>query len=373
MKVLLACEYPSLNGGENSLLAILPLIQAKGVQAIAAVPQTGELAKAFENLGVPTYDFDLSRYKGHDKHVAKGQRLAEIVVESKADLVHANSLSCGRASGLVGEQLGIPSLAHLRDIIRLSKSAISDIARNSTLIAVSQATKDWYVNLGVPAEQIEVVHNGVDGQIFQPDLECESVRHEFGLEANSQIVLSVGQIGIRKGVDTLIEAAKVVVSRLPRVRFFIVGERHSTKAEAIEYEKRLHNAAQSELLRGKVRFLGRRADIPRLMAATTVFVHSARQEPLGRVLLEAAATGCCVLATDVGGTNEIFPPGSRTAQVVPPDDPLNLAKNLVSLLENSEERKQLGDNARERMLQEFTLEKSATAILEKYSQSLQRR
>lgn len=370
MKVLLACEYPSLNGGENSLLSILPTLQKNGVQPVVAVPERGDLADAFRALGIATYDFDLSLCVGQDKHLVKRRRLAEIVAETKAEILHANSLSCGRASGYVGQQLQVPTVAHLRDIIRLSKTAVADIARNTTLIAVSKATKLWYESLGVPDSQIDVIHNGVDGELFHPDEEVESLRHELRLEPTTAMVLSVGQIGYRKGWDILLEAAKYVVGSLADVCFVVVGERHSTKQEAIEYERALREAAESGILRGKVRFLGRRDDIPKLMAASTVFVHAARQEPLGRVLLESAACGCCVLATAVGGTTEIFPPDSQSARVVEPDEPRKMARQLISLLKNPAERTILGGNARTRMLNNFTIRGSAEALLEVYARVL---
>ena len=63
-------------------------------------------------------------------------------------------------------------------------------------------------------------------------------------------------------------------------------------------------------------------------------MHPARQEPLGRVLLEAAAAGVAVVATDVGGTPEIFPPDSESARLVPPDDAAALAAAMLELLDD---------------------------------------
>ena len=71
-------------------------------------------------------------------------------------------------------------------------------------------------------------------------------------------------------------------------------------------------------------------------------MHPARQEPLGRVLLEAAAAGVAVVATDVGGTREIFPPEADAARLVPPDDADALAAAMLELLGNRELRGRLG-------------------------------
>ena len=96
----------------------------------------------------------------------------------------------------------------------------------------------------------------------------------------------------------------------------MIGTRTSTKQEAIDFEVALHARTRLARLHGRVHFLGTRSDIPRLFGEVTVLIHAARQEPLGRVMLEAAASGVPVVATDVGGTREIFPTGCGAALLV---------------------------------------------------------
>ena len=91
------------------------------------------------------------------------------------------------------------------------------------------------------------------------------------------------------------------------MHWLIVGERTSNKDESRNFESGLRSTAAQPPLAGRVHFLGSIADVPRLMTECVLLVHAARQEPLGRVLLEAAASGLAVVATDVGGTREIFP------------------------------------------------------------------
>ena len=123
----------------------------------------------------------------------------------------------------------------------------------------------------------------------------------------------------------------------------IVGQRYSQKQEALEYERQVHAAADSGPLRGRVHFLGVRNDVDRLLNEFTLLAHPARQEPLGRVLLEAAAAGVPVVATDVGGTREIFPAETASACLVPPDDPAALAAAIVAAAEGR--RSARGDRA----------------------------
>jgi len=129
----------------------------------------------------------------------------------------------------------------------------------------------------------------------------------------------------------------------------------------------LHTIADTSL-RGRVHFLGVRNDIEQLLGELTLLVHPARQEPLGRVLLEAAASGAAIIATDVGGTAEIFPTKSDAARLVLPDDPQILADAMQSLWGDAAECKRLGDAARQRAEEQFDICTAVAMLLRHYGE-----
>jgi glycosyltransferase involved in cell wall biosynthesis len=104
-----------------------------------------------------------------------------------------------------------------------------------------------------------------------------------------------------------------------------------------------------------------------LLNELTILVHPSRQEPLGRVLLEAAAAGAPIIATNVGGTAEIFPPNSEAAILVPPNDPAAIAAAMEELLQDAEKRGQLRQAARRRAEQAFDLQTAVENLLSHYS------
>ena len=104
----------------------------------------------------------------------------------------------------------------------------------------------------------------------------------------------------------------------------------------------------------------------------SILAHAARQEPLGRVLLEAAACGRPVVATDVGGTREIFPDEQSAAIIVPPDDPQCLANGLLALLGDDALRESLARSARRRAEQAFDARDAATTLAAHYRAVLER-
>ena len=107
-------------------------------------------------------------------------------------------------------------------------------------------------------------------------------------------------------------------------------------------------------------------DVAWLLGEMALLVHPARQEPLSRVLLEAAASGLPVIATDVGGTREIFPPGSHAARLIPPDDPPALAAAVEQLAGDAASRARLGTAARRRAEDAFDARTAGAALIEHY-------
>jgi glycosyltransferase involved in cell wall biosynthesis len=241
---------------------------------------------------------------------------------------------------------------------------VADLNCHRRLLAVSAATREFHVAHGLDAEKTHVLYNGVDLEQFRPRPPTGYLHRELGIPADSRLVGNIGQIGLRKGQLLFLIGAGWVADRWPPLHFLIVGERNSDKEESKNYENGLRQSATSRLA-GRVHFLGRRNDIPLLLNELTMLVHTARQEPLGRVLLEAAASGVAVVATDVGGTREIFPPGADAARLVPPDDPARLAAAL-DLLGNRELLRRLGTAARRCAEERFDIRKNVGELIRHY-------
>ncbi|REJ93972.1 MAG: glycosyltransferase family 1 protein [Planctomycetota bacterium] len=378
IRLLVVFEYPTLNGGERSWLASLDDSRRAGFEVAAAAPSRGPLADELGRREVPIWPFDVFDESGgrHDL-AALRDSLAQIVARHETQLLHANSLSTARLAGPVARELGVASLGHLRDILKLRAAAIADLNCHPRLLAVSQATRDFHVAQGLDAARVEVCHNGVDLEAFRPRDACGYLHEELKIPVAAPLVGSVGQVGLRKGFDVLLEAARRVLgegagggSPGAAPHFLIVGARHSQKDESRQFEHDLHDAAAAPPLAGHVHFLGWRDDLPRLLPELTLLVHPARQEPLGRVLLEAAAAGCPMVAADVGGTREIFPQEAEAALLVPPDAPHELAAAITRLLRDPALRDRLATAARRRIGDAFDHRRAAAGLIEHYRQAL---
>jgi glycosyltransferase involved in cell wall biosynthesis len=370
-RLLLLCEYPTLLGGERSMLATLPAVSSAGFDVQVAAPPDGPLTDALSKCGVSRVDWRVADERGTRWPLPElRENLLRLIERTQPDLVHANSLSMARVSGPVVATADAPSIGHLRDIVKLSEQVIADINCHRRLIAVSRATRDSHVVQGIDAKKCIAIHNGVDLNAFQPRPATKYLHRELGLPASARLVATIGQIGLRKGMDVVLAAALQVVDQLPGVHWLVVGKRTSEKDESIEFERLLHELAAEPLLAGRVHFLGQRDDVAELMNECTILVHAARQEPLARVLLEAAASGVPIIATEVGGTREIFPSEAEGAVLVASDRRDALAQAMVALCRDDTRREALGCAARYRAEAAFDVCAASAKLIEEYYATL---
>ncbi len=358
--ITVVCEYGTRNGGERSLLAVLDNLPPETVAVSVLAPPQGRLAEELAARGIEHCPLTLHAAGRRVPPDEACRRLEAGIRFTRPDRVHANSLSMGRLTGAIAARLDAPCSAHLRDIISLSRAAVADLNQNQRLIAVSHATRDFHVGQGLAAERIQVIPNGVDCERFQPRPASGWLRRELGLPPAALLVATIGQIGLRKGQDVLAEAAVLNARRLPQAHYVVIGERNSSKAESIAFDRQLGARFSDAGLGDRLHRLGYRTDVERLLNELDLLVHPARQEPLGRVLLEAAACGVPIVATRVGGTPEILDDAS--ALLVPPDDAAALADAIVRLANDASLRRELAANARRRAVSSFNIRDRAAEL-----------
>ena len=378
--ILIIGEYGVLNGGERSFLTVAEHLIARGWSYVAAVPSDSDFESALQKIGV--------RNVGFTTHMEDGTRLsqtelrdqiANLVQTVQPCLLHANSLSMSRLVGPL--DVGVPSVGYLRDILKLSKKAMADINQNDRIVAVSDATAQWHVAHGLDADRVVTIYNGVDTEIFCPLEACgtskthtvetataavERLRSEFGFSADDRVLLYVGQIGMRKGISDLAEIFLRAVQEAPELKLLIVGERHSTKAEAIQYERDIREQLDGSSFGESVKWLGRREDVADLMRLADILLHPARQEPLGRVLLEASASALPIVTTSVGGSPEILTGALSSKNLFSVGDNEKIAQRITQLSSDDDLRRQIGQEQRENAHKRFSILQCEDSLAEVY-------
>lgn len=211
--------------------------------------------------------------------------------------------------------------------------------------AVSRYTADLLIKEGVEKKRITVMPNGTNPQQFFP-VSSDKLRDELDLN-DRPVVMTITRLVPRKGVDTSIRAMKEVISDIPDALYLIVGDG--------EDMARLQSIVKEMNLEDNVRFLGRVPHnyVNEYYNLCDVFVMTPRTESLniegfGIVYLEANACGKPVIGSKSGGIPDAIVDG-ETGILVDEDEPVQLAKAIVRLLNDKELARKMGKNGRQRV------------------------
>lgn len=207
----------------------------------------------------------------------------------------------------------------------LRKLILFALRRVAGVIAVSQALKKRLIEIGVPAERIAVIYNGIDTGLFFP-MNREAARMELGLPQRAKIILFVGNLVPVKGVEYLLEAFQQVAHEIRDDLLLIVmgdgplRQGLSRKAEELKIEK-------------NIAFIGQRPhkEIPLWMGACHLLCLPSLNEGVPNVILEALACGRPVVASNVGGVPEVLC-NPALGYLVEPGNVSEIARALKEML-----------------------------------------
>jgi glycosyltransferase involved in cell wall biosynthesis len=182
------------------------------------------------------------------------------------------------------------------------------------------------------------------------EYEASEARRELEIASEAALVVHVGNIRPHKGHSTLIRAAASIKAARPDVVMVSIGaEKNPGDLERVRREAAELGVAET------IRFLGRRPDALRFVAAADVFLNPSDVEGLPLAVLEAMALGTPVVATSVGGVPSVVK-DNETGLLVAPSEPESLARATLRLLADSEVAEKLAGAAREVVERAYSLE-----------------
>jgi UDP-glucose:(heptosyl)LPS alpha-1,3-glucosyltransferase len=213
------------------------------------------------------------------------------------------------AEGVRGRGLG----PYHRAILWVERQQFSARGHRRILAVSDLVRREVLADYALPAEHVAVIYNGVDLDAFHPTRHAEAgagVRRALEVPAGDRLCVAIGSGFARKGMDLLL---RLWAEEPPaRMVLALVG--------ADERLVRFRRDVAARGLAGRVRVLGRRDDVPAILAAADVLCVPSRQEAFGNVVLEACAAGVPVVTSRLVGAAELLD-GPCAALVVPrPDD-----------------------------------------------------
>ncbi len=226
---------------------------------------------------------------------------------------------------------------------RLQPSVRISCALAHRTLCISTAVRDELLAIGIPGGKLTVMLQPVDLARYQRS-RPGAIRDALGLQPQDVVVTAVGHAVPVKGWDIAIRAVADVRQRLPTVHLLLVGSTNSP--EESQFAPRLRQLVQTLSLEGAVHFLGRRADVAEILAASDIFLFPSRSEGQGLALTEAMAAGLPCVAARVGGIVDLIVDGEN-GFLCERDDADALARRLIELLQDEGLRRRFTERGRQ--------------------------
>ena len=212
---------------------------------------------------------------------------------------------------------------------------------------------------GVRPDRLIVIPNGVDLDLFRPELSNFTLRTQLDCELTDCLLLYVGSLDEKKGLMVLLDALAHLVQSGTPVHLAVVGD--GPLRSALEDRIRALCMAEHVTLLGLMDY----RDLPSVYAACDVYVQPSLLEPFGVVVLEASASGKPVVASSVPGLRRVVADG-ESGVLVPPGDAASLARAIRRLAESVQLREEMGGRGRQRVEAEYSWWRVAELTVECY-------
>ncbi len=275
------------------------------------------------------------------------------------EIVHTHSSKAGILGRRAAMKLGLPTVHGVHGaafhfgqspILFHSYKMAERIAARwcEHFISVCDDMTREYVAAGIaPHEKFTTIYSGMEVEPFlNPPRPPEDVRTELNLEPHHIVVGKIARLFPLKGHDLLIEAARPVINACPDVRFLLVGDGILRD----QHEQRLTELGIRDnfVLTGLVP----PGQVPELIHAMDLVVHTSQWEGLARVLPQGLISGKPVISFDVGGAREVVIP-NETGHLIQDQSAPDLAHAIIDLARSPEKRRQFGSTGRDRFTQQF--------------------
>jgi len=361
-RLLLVIDTLEVGGTERSLLDLCRNLDRSLYEPLVCRLYRGAaLQPAFERAGIPVVSFDLT---GKYRFARAFGHLRRLVRQQHPDLIHTmlfRADQVGRAVGrwhripVISSMVGVPHESVRFDsnpqLSRRKHAAIKWLDRLSSgwvthFHSVSRSARDSNCHhLGIALDSVTVVPRGREdhGGLKTPSADLLS---DLGLTAEHRVLVNVGRLIPQKGQRDLVEAMPRVIQSQPATRLLIVGEGHLRDELATQI---------TQLgLSDHVTLLGQRHDVPLLLGLADLFVFPSLYEGLPGAIVEAMLSATPIVSTAIPSIGEAVQ-HQRSAVLVPPQSPPDLANAIIELLGDPDRAAQLAHTARQDALRQFNI------------------
>ncbi|MGB1286522.1 MAG: glycosyltransferase family 4 protein [Aggregatilineales bacterium] len=367
--ILFTSWYSGLGGGETDLISIASHLDQTRYLPHLLLPREGQLGDVWREMGYPVHT---THWRGATTWYIPAlwqrfpvvDRIEKIIRDEQIQHVHCyyHTLPFAYAAA---KRAGISITWTVWGWWFQPKPWQRHFFQmpNKTLAGSGSVKKGF---LGEPPfmnpDDVPIMHSGVDVQRFNPGIDGDAFRAELDIAPETPLVALVARFQEVKGHHTFQAMVKILAEQIPEAVFIVAGESIFGVASENEYRDRILQQAQNDpQLQGRLRYIGFRDDVERILKAADVVVCPSQFESYGRVNVEALACETPIVSSNEGGPSETIVHG-EVGYLVPPGDAAMLAHYVLELLRDPQKRLQMGRAGRQHVIEHF----SAEAVAARY-------
>jgi glycosyltransferase involved in cell wall biosynthesis len=353
MRILIIRPLIDRGGAPRVIIQLVQGLQLRGVDVVVA-SMGGEWLPGLEQIA-PCYHIPL-----HPSSIRNIFRslimLRKIVRAEKIDLINSHHRFSGLVSNLYSLFAHTPVVSTVHEI-KYDRAYISRLTIGKFAIVFSQAVKEHVMQVcGLSSDHVFQVPIGIT--IQPPKLE-DIAKICTALELSDQlpVIACIARFSEEKGCSIYLQAVAKVIESGHYAQFLLVGD-GPLKNELVRACRNLH-------LEDHVRIIGWREDVSTIIAISKFLVLPSFSEALGITILEGYLLGKTTIASDVGGIPEIIH-NNQNGLLVPPGDPHQLARAIISMLEKPYLAEQFGQIGKQQTLTQFTPDQMVDQTIKAY-------
>lgn len=330
IRVLQVIGGGEVGGAEELVLTLMRLLDPERFESHLICLCQGP----FVELGTQ-YGFKSSLIHMHNRlDITTVKPLRRYIRENRIDVVHTHGVRANLVARIAARREGVPVVTTVHSILdydydSLLKSGFARFITSLTnrytdhFIAISEAIAEDISGMGIAADKITVIHNGVDVSRFAANLNTDAMRKQLKLDENRKTITMVARLHPVKGHEFFLAAARRVIDAGFAVQFLIIGEGNQRPV--------IEDQVKELGLEAVVKMPGYYSNVEEIYGLSDILCVPSIMEGLGLVVLEAFYFGVPVVASRIGGIPEIIKDGEN-GLLVEPRDEKKLAEAIIRLL-----------------------------------------
>ncbi|MFH1492729.1 MAG: glycosyltransferase family 4 protein [Candidatus Omnitrophota bacterium] len=361
MNILLLSTHLNPGGITTYLSSLARGLQRKGNNVFVA-SSGGRLEEQFNSDGIRFIYIPIrTKCELSPKLIISFFKLAKELKKYKIDIIHAHTRVTQVLGILLALFSGCSYLSTCHGFFKRRFSRRIFPAWGENVIAISQAVAEHLrKDFSLDSRRISVIHNGIDCDSFSLDKDKnkEAIKRKFNIPTHGPIIGILARLSTVKGHKFFIQAMPLILKKIPKALFLIVGEGH-LKDELFSQVKR-------QKVTESVFFIPNQDDTREVLAIMDCFVSCSLQEGLGLSIMEAQAAGVPVVAFATGGIVSLIQ-HKATGLLVRHKDVSGLAEAVIGLLDDAALAERIKNRARENLRREFSIESMVEETEKLYS------